>query len=94
MSIVDKIRGCNGTTKYMYKFNIGKPKKKSHIAVDEYLNNIILKFGKENDIKYIKNNRRGYKGSFNPLIENGWNVQDHFPLFMKWMNTNYKKINS
>jgi hypothetical protein len=90
MSVVDKLRGCNGTTKYMQKFDIGEPARKTHRAWDEHFNNIILKFGKDEGIKFQPNNNSGYKGQFSPLVDNGWNVQDHFPAFKKWMYANYK----
>jgi hypothetical protein len=92
MSIIDKLKGCNGTTLFMSKYDIGKPEKKSHRAVDQFLNNIILKFGLEKGIKFTPNNRPGYKGSFNPLVDNGYEVQKHFDEFRTWMNTNYTKL--
>lgn len=94
MGVTDSIRAYNGVIGYINKNNIdlGEPEKKSHRALDQHLNGIWRKFGKEHNIKMIKNNSRGYKGSFNPMMANCQNIQENWGIFIKWIKENYDSI--
>lgn len=93
MGVRDSIRAYNGVITWLNGFDLGKPKKKSYRARDEYLNNIFIKFGKEHNIEMENNNSRGYKGSYNPMMSNCCNIQNNWQLFKDWIIKNYPKTN-
>lgn len=93
MGVRDAIRAYNGLVHYINKFDIGKPKRKTYRAHDEYLNNMLIKFGKEHNILMEKNNSPKYKGSYSPVMSNAQRVQENWQLFTKWINDNYQKEN-
>lgn len=93
MSVVDKIRATNGIVNYLQKFDIGKPRNKSHRAYDEHINSVLIKYCKEFKIKYVKNNSPKYKGSYQPVVDNAYTVQSNFKQFAEWVKSNYGSRN-
>ena len=104
MHVDDLIRYYNGMVNWIYSQNveINKPTQKPvkdynsksarhFIKYDNYLNKILLRFGKENNIKMTKCNSYGYKGSFRPILHNCEVVQENWFLFKKWILQNYPK---
>jgi hypothetical protein len=93
MGVYEAIRAGNGVIGFLNanesKIDIGKPKNKSHKQYQIHLNNIIIKFGEENNIKMLKNNSSKYKGSFSPFFTNCIDVQNNFSLFTYWIFKNY-----
>tara|TARA_R110000796_G_scaffold181330_1_gene297879 strand:+ start:30227 stop:30505 length:279 start_codon:yes stop_codon:yes gene_type:complete len=91
MGVRDSIRAYNGVISWINKNNIelGTPKKKSYRALDEHLNGIWIKFGKDHDIKMTRNNSKGYKGSFSPQMANCCRIQENWNAFTKWIKENY-----
>lgn len=92
MSVVGKLRAYNGIINWLDKNNIdiGEPKRKTYRARDEYLNNILIKFGREHNIKMQNNNSPKYKGSYSPVVSNAVLVQKNFGDFIKWIKINYE----
>lgn len=86
MSIIHKLRDLSGIITYMRKFNIGINYNK-----DRDLNEIFVKFGKENNIKIQKSNSKKYKGKIEVSVNNASIIQEHFKTFANWINVNYKK---
>jgi hypothetical protein len=92
MGVNDAIRAYNGLINYLNnKVDVGKPKKRTHRAYDEYLNNILIKFGKDHNITMAKNNSPRYKGSYSPVMSNARRVQANWSDFVKWLDIHYKK---
>lgn len=91
MSVNDKIRCYNGVINWLESnsIDIGKPKKKTHRAIEEHINNILIKFGKDNSIEMIPNNKKNYRGSYSPSLSNAVTVSKHFQLFTNWIMKNY-----
>jgi len=93
MGVYDAIRAGNGVISFLNanesKIDIGKPKIKSHRQQEIHLNNLIIKFGEENNIKMIKNNSPKYKGDFSPFFSNCIEVQNNWFLFRNWIFENY-----
>lgn len=97
MSAKDSIRAYNGVANWLNKqdnIDLGKPKRKTYRAHEEHLNNILIRFGKENNLKMEKNNSPKYKGTYSPAMSNCRVVQAHFGLFKKWIFENYLKQTS
>jgi len=93
MSIVQKIRACNGLTNYMSKFETGFTSKQSYRKQDIHYNNIILAFAKDLKLEGLHpNNSPRYRGSFNPLVENSVIIQENWKTFSTWMRYHYDKI--
>jgi hypothetical protein len=94
MGVYEAIRAGNGVIGFIEanknKIDIGKPINKSHKQQQIHLNNLIIKFGKENNIKMLKNNSSKYKGNFSPFFTNCIDVQNNFKLFTYWIFENYK----
>ena len=94
MSVRDSIRAYNGVANWLNSqdnIDLGKPKRKTYRAQDEHLNNILIRFGKENELKMEKNNSPRYRGTYSPVMTNCKMVQAHFSLFKKWIFENYPK---
>lgn len=93
MGVYQAIRASNGVRGWLNKnnFDLGKPKKKSYRALDEHFNSILIKFGKENNIKMERNNSPGYKGDYNPSLSNCITIQNNWNVFTKWIKDNYPK---
>lgn len=94
MGINDAIRAYNGVTNWLNNqenVDLGKPKRKTYRAQDEYLNNILKEFGKEHNLDMYKNNSPKYKGSFSPVMTNCIVIQENWKDFKKWINKNYKR---
>jgi hypothetical protein len=87
MGVKDKIRAFNGVSNYInrHSIDIGKPKRKSFRALDEHINNVFIKFGKEHNIPMTGNNSLRYKGQHSPVMDNAIIVQEHWKLFTKWI---------
>ena len=91
MGVRAAIRAGNGVINYLNKYyTIGKPKSNSFKQQEVFLNNLLLKFGKENNIKLMKNNASKYKGNFSPFMANCMEIQEHWSLFTKWLKENYE----
>lgn len=94
MGVYDAIRAGNGVINFLNsnedKIDIGKPKTKSYRQQEIHLNNLLLEFGKQNNIKLLKNNSTKYKGSFSPFMENSKKIQENWNLFKEWIFNNYK----
>lgn len=95
MSVYDAIRASNGVINFLNsnadKIDIGKPKTKSYKQQDIHLNNLLLKFGKDKNIKLLKNNSPKYKGNFSPFMQNCIVIQENWALFKEWLFKNYSK---
>jgi hypothetical protein len=95
MGVYEAIRAGNGVLSFLNanesKIDIGKPKTKSHSQQEIHLNNLIIKFGEDNEIKMIRNNSPKYKGNFSPFFSNCIEVQNNWVLFRKWIFENYSK---
>ena len=91
MSIHDKIRACNGVTKFLNKFNTGKPRNNSFRAIDEHLNGVLIQYLKERGEKYQRNNSPNYKGNNQPILENAYRLQSDFPAFREWVMKNFEQ---
>ena len=93
MGVYEAIKAGNGVINFLNanesKINIGKPKTKSHRQQEIHLNNLLIEFGKENNIKMLKNNSSKYKGSFSPFLSNSIKVQKNWNLFKSWIFNNY-----
>ena len=91
MSIHNKVSAYNGIVNFLNKFNIGKPKKKTYIASDEHINNILIDYLKEHKLSYKKNNAPRYRGYYQPVLCNSYKIQDNFNQFSKYVHKNYDK---
>jgi hypothetical protein len=95
MGVYQAIKAGNGVINFLNanesKIDIGKPKTKSHRQQEIHLNNLLIEFGKENNIKMLKNNSSKYKGSFSPFFSNSIEVQNNWSLFRAWIFDNYSK---
>lgn len=95
MSVRDAIRAYNGVMQHLENnaetINIGQPEKKSFRAREEYLNNIIIKFGKDLNIEMEPNNSKRYKGNYSPCMSNCERIQAVWGKWVTWLNDNYKK---
>ena len=93
MGVYEAIKAGNGVINFLNanesKINIGKPKTKSHRQQEIHLNNLLIEFGKENNIKMLRNNSSKYKGSFSPFLSNSIKVQKNWNLFKSWIFNNY-----
>jgi hypothetical protein len=94
MNVNDAISAYNGVISWVNsnKYDFGKPKKKSHRAIDQHLNAVFRQFGKEHNIQMEKNNSPGYKGSYNPMMSNCIEIQKHWSEFKLWVKKTYPKI--
>lgn len=92
MGVRDSIRAYNGVIQVINQYDIGKPKRKTHRAQEEFLNGILHKFAKDNDIKGMaKNNSPRYKGSYIPVMSSCCVVQENWTTFKVWLKDNYDK---
>lgn len=94
MGVRDAVIAYNGVANWLNNqenIDIGKPKRKTCRAQEEYLNNILIQFGKDNNIKMERNNSPSYKGSYSPVMSNCIRVQENFKLFREWIINNYSK---
>ena len=95
MGIRDSLRASNGVINWLNKqsdkIDIGQPKRKSYRATDEHLNNLLIEFGKCNNLKMEKNNSPKYKGCYSPFVSNCVIIQANFELFKEWLINNYSK---
>jgi len=95
MGVHEAIRAGNGVISFLNlnesKIDIGKPKTKSHRQQEIHLNNLIIEFGKKNNIKMLRNNSSKYKGDFSPFFSNCIKVQNNWILFRSWIFDNYSK---
>ncbi len=93
MGVIDKIRASNGVVNFFNKhgdkLTLGKPKRKSARAQEEHLNNILIRFGKDNNISMLKNNSPKYEGSHGPFLDNCYRVQENWNLFVNWLFKKY-----
>lgn len=92
MGVNDSIRAYNGVISWINNnnFDLGKPERKTNRGIDEHLNEIWRRFGKEHDIPMEKNNSKKYKGSYNPQMANCQNIQEHWDKFVPWVKSNFK----
>jgi len=90
--MIRSVRGYNGVINWMENNNIdiGEPPKKTFRAKDEHFNNFFIKFGRENGIEMVPNNKKGYKGSFTPSLANADKIQENWKLFKAWALETYK----
>ena len=97
------VRYYNGMVNWIYSQNVDieKPQPqlfreyntiahKKFLKYDFYLHKIILRFGKENNLKMVKENGKGYRGKYRPILHNCEVVQENWGLFKKWILENYK----
>jgi hypothetical protein len=93
MGVYDAIRAGNGVINYLNtnedKLDVGKPKNNSYKQQYIHLNNLLLKFGKDHNIKLMRNNSPKYRGNFSPFLENSREIQPHWGLFKEWLVKNY-----
>ena len=89
MSIMTKIISYNGVIIYLQKnFNLPTPRNKSFRAFEEMINDIQIKYLKEHNIEYRKNNSKGYRGNYSPAIDNSVVIQNNWNQFKEWCNIN------
>lgn len=99
----DLVRYYNGMVNWIYSQNVDieKPQPqlfreyntiahKKFLKYDFYLHKIILRFGKENNLKMVRENGKGYRGKHRPILHNCEVVQENWDLFKKWVLENYK----
>lgn len=94
MGVNDAIRAYNGVVNWINKqnnLNLPQPKNKSYKQHDINFNNILIQFGKENNIKMERNNKPKYKGNYNPGMSNCIEVQNNWKLFKEWIIKKYTK---
>lgn len=94
MSVNDKIRAYNGVITYLSKFDIGKPRTKSYRSYDEHINNILIDFLKSIGVRCVKNNSPKYRGSYQPVLDNSCDAQEHFSKFASYIKNRYNKLNN
>ena len=93
MSVIVKISKYNGILVYLQKnFNLPTPRNKSFKAFEEMINDILVKYLKENNFKYVKNNSKGYRGNYSPALDNSIVIQEDWKQFKEWCVNNLEKI--
>ena len=89
MSIADKVRIIYGIRRFMDKYEIPV-----NIEKDRHLNPIFYKFaidmGWQENFK--KSNNKGYRGKYEPSLENAIIISANFNDFKNWMNKNFNLI--
>jgi hypothetical protein len=93
MGVNDSIRAYNGVVTWINNNNIdiGEPKKKSFRQIELHMNSVFIRFCKENNLEFCKNNSKSYRGTFSPAMSNCRVIQENWNLWTKWAKQNYGK---
>lgn len=89
MSIADKVRVIYGIRRFMDKYEIPV-----NIEKDRHLNPIFYKFAIDMGWQesFRKSNKKGYRGKYEPSLENAMIISANFNDFKNWMSKNYNLI--
>ena len=86
MSVADKVRIIYGIRRFLDKYEIPV-----NIEKDRNINPIFLSFAKDmNWLDSFKpNNKKGYKGKYEPSLCNAELISANFKDFKNWVNNKY-----
>ena len=87
MSVADKVRVIYGIRRFLDKYEINV-----NIEKDRHINPIFLKFAKDMgwSESFKKSNKKGYRGHYEPSLENALLVSANFKEFKLWVGQTYK----
>ena len=88
MSIADKVRIIYGIRRFLEKYQV-----EGNIEKDWIINPIFIRFAKDMgwEERFSKSNKKGYRGRYEPSLENALLVSANFKDFKEWVNQNYTK---
>ena len=87
MSVADKVRVIYGIRRFLDKYEIDV-----NIEKDRNINPIFLDFAKSMgwEDNFKKSNKKGYRGRYEPSLENALLVSANFKEFKIWVGQTYK----
>lgn len=87
MSVADKVRVIYGIRRFLDKYEV-----EVDIEKDRNINPIFIEFAKSMgwEEHFVKSNKKGYKGKFQPSLCNAEMVSANFEEFRIWVGQTYK----
>ena len=87
MSVADKVRVIYGIRRFLDKYEIDV-----NVEKDRNINPIFLDFAKSMGLEdhFKKSNKKGYRGRYEPSLENALLVSANFKEFKIWVGQTYK----
>lgn len=88
MSIADKVRIIYGIRRFLEKYETN-----GNIEKDWHINPIFIRFATDMGWveKFAKSNKKGYRGRYEPSLDNAGLISANFRDFKTWVNKNYAK---